>query len=351
MEFDANKELLASKINPLEEVERPQVAIQINSQNGSIPSFTLGNFSMVIGKAKSKKTFLIGVMTAAAINGEKHIEIVEGTLTEGKTKVLYFDTEQGKYHANRAIRRIAYMTGFKNPDNLHAYGLRRFSPKQRLLMIEKALEEDGIGLVFIDGGRDLLSVGINDERDATVVTSKFLRWTEENNIHICIVLHQNKNDLNARGHFGTECVNKAETTISVKEAPSETRISVVSCEYSRELKFADFAFGIDDEGIPVYADIPANYYATISGQSSGSSQAIKRPDQVAEETHKEVVRIVFEESESMGYKATWEAIKASFRELGVTIGNNTAIRFMKHYHREKGWILKEGRTYIQGNLE
>jgi hypothetical protein len=86
-----------------------------------------------------------------------------------------------------------------------------------------------IGFVIIDGGRYLLSGGINDEKSTTVVTTEFLRWTEEREIHIIVVLHQNKNDLDARGHFGTECVNKAETTASVTECFYEKSISVVHC--------------------------------------------------------------------------------------------------------------------------
>ena len=84
--------LESCRLNPADNVERPPVAIEINSEFGATPSFTLGNFSMVIGKAKSKKTFLVGVLAAAAIKGDTVIDVVEGKLPEGKRKVLYFDT-------------------------------------------------------------------------------------------------------------------------------------------------------------------------------------------------------------------------------------------------------------------
>jgi len=49
-------ELQTCWIDPQEDVQEPPMAITIRSEEGEIPSFTLGNFSMVIGKAKSKKT-------------------------------------------------------------------------------------------------------------------------------------------------------------------------------------------------------------------------------------------------------------------------------------------------------
>ena len=76
-------EILEScRINPQDEVDEPPVAITINSVSGPIPSFTLGNFSMLIGKAKSKKTFLIGAIAASAITGEDKLGMVKQEYNE-----------------------------------------------------------------------------------------------------------------------------------------------------------------------------------------------------------------------------------------------------------------------------
>ena len=162
--FNAEAILDSCRVNPLENVERPPVAIAINSEGGPTSPLTLGNFSMIIGKAKSKKTFLIGTVAAAAITGREMIDTIQGTLSEGKRKVLYFDTEQSKYHVNRTIKRITRLSEMVNPENFIAYGLRKYKPAVRLKLIEKALYmHTDVGLVFIDGGRDLLSIGINNE--------------------------------------------------------------------------------------------------------------------------------------------------------------------------------------------
>lgn len=335
------EELLASsRINPSEDIKEPPAAISIRSEEGQIPSFTLGNFSMVIGKAKSKKTFLVGVLAAAAVKGEEIISFAYGMLPENKRKVLYFDTEQAKYHAVRSIKRIADLTGIGNPENLVAYGLRKYDPDLRLKLIEAAIySEDNVGLVIIDGGRDLLSMGINDEKSATTVTTYFLRWTEERGLHIIVVLHQNKNDLNARGHFGTECINKAETTISVTESTVDRSVSVVHCEYCRDVPFSDFAFRINSEGLPEACGIP---FGNLN-QRRRSTQ----PADIEDSVHEDIITQIFHDADQIGYGSLWTKIKKVARDNRIDIGNNRAKDYVTYY-ADKGWIKKVNRFYIKG---
>jgi hypothetical protein len=334
------EKLEACRINPQDDVKLPPAAILINSEGGQIPSFTLGNFSMVIGKAKSKRTFLVGVLAAAAITGDEIINTVQGTLPDNKRKVLYFDTEQGKYHATRSIKRIADLAGIENPDNLIAYGLRKYDPDVRLELIETGIyQESDVGLVIIDGGRDLLSVGINDEKSATNVTTKFLLWTEEREIHIVVVLHQNKNDLNARGHFGTECVNKAETTASVTECLHERSISVVHCEYCRDIQFADFAFRINSDGLPEACDVPSG--------NAAQQRSSMRPDDVEDSFHREIIRQIFEDNDQMIYGDFWKSIKQIVTQKRSYIGVNRAKDYVTYYV-DHGWVKKEERKYTLG---
>ena len=56
---------------------------------------TLGNFSASIGKAKSKKTFNVAALTAAALaNGT--VLHYRASFPEEKRGILYIDTEQGR---------------------------------------------------------------------------------------------------------------------------------------------------------------------------------------------------------------------------------------------------------------
>ena len=120
---------------------------------------TLGNFSASIGKAKSKKTFNVSAIVASALNNSTVLHY-RSTFPENKRKILYIDTEQGRYHCQQVLKRIlrlADLPEYKNPDNLIMLALRKFSPKLRLAIVEQAIGIiPDLGLVIIDGIRDFL---------------------------------------------------------------------------------------------------------------------------------------------------------------------------------------------------
>lgn len=187
-----------------------------------LPFATEGNLSMLIGKAKSKKTFTLAAMVASAINrGTALHGVLKCELPESKKRVVWFDTEQSDYDAHKALdRTLRLASDFCERGNIDMYCLRDKNPQRRLELIECALIRHNpaleIGLVVIDGIRDLV-FDINDPEAATRISTKLLSWTKQASCHLMTVLHQNKNDGNARGHLGTELVNKAETVLEVSK--------------------------------------------------------------------------------------------------------------------------------------
>ena len=137
---------------------------------------TLGNFSASIGKAKSKKTFNVSAIVASALNNSTVLHY-RSTFPENKRKILYIDTEQGRYHCQLVLKRIlrlADLPEYKNPDNLIMLALRKFSPKLRLAIVEQAIGIiPDLGLVIIDGIRDFL-YDINSSSESTDIISKFM---------------------------------------------------------------------------------------------------------------------------------------------------------------------------------
>lgn len=66
---------------------------------------TLGNFSASTGKVKSKKTFNVcAIVAAAMVNGT--VLRYRAELPPNKRKILYVDTEQSPYHCIRVMERI-----------------------------------------------------------------------------------------------------------------------------------------------------------------------------------------------------------------------------------------------------
>ena len=86
------------------------------------------------------------------------------------------------------------------------------------------------------------------------MSSSLLRWTEEHNIHIIVILHENPGSDKARGHIGTELTNKAETVIALEVDKSDDSISIVSAGFCRNKSFKPFAFQITDDGLPQIID-------------------------------------------------------------------------------------------------
>ena len=104
---------------------------------------TFGNFSASTGKAKSKKTFNISAMVAAAVTNSTVLNY-RACLPEGKRIILYFDTEQSKYHCHSVLERIYRLSGLslqKDDPRLMFWGLREYTPKLRIAVIDYALRK------------------------------------------------------------------------------------------------------------------------------------------------------------------------------------------------------------------
>lgn len=334
------------KIDVKEELSPPQVAWQskVSNSNEFTTLGTLGNFSLIIGKAKSRKSFFVNIAISAAISEDLILGMYKGILPEGQREVLYIDTEQGKYHVQLALKRICEQTKIDEPDNLHTYHLRSLSPVQRLEMIEALIyENDRIGFVVIDGIKDLIT-SINSEEEASMIATKLLKWSEERNIHILCVLHQNKNDIHARGHIGTELQNKAETVLSVSKDEKEKSISLVEAVYCRNIEPEPFAFEIIDN-LPVLVD---NYEFRTQNQKKSFE-----PSNFEEFKLIQLINHVFSNGESFGYGELINQIQLAFKnQFGKSLGENNAKKLKTHC-QNKGWVAqkKDRGPYTYGKIQ
>ena len=258
---------------------------------------TLGNFSASIGKAKSKKTFNVSAIAAAAlINGT--VLHYRACFPEGKRKILYIDTEQ-------AIGMI--------PD---------------------------LGLVIIDGIRDFV-YDINSPGESTDVISRLMRWTDDRQIHIHTILHQNKNDEHARGHVGTELNNKAETIMQIEPDKDDKSISVVEALHIRDREFESFAFRINDECLPE----TVKFYQL---QKRQAGRPVKEPfdpyKEIPEDMHRSALNAAFEGDNINGYDNLIEQLKEGYGRQGIKLGHNKAVK-LATFLSNKRMVVKEGKEY------
>ncbi len=330
---DLDKLLNESEIDPNEELQPPQAVLQMFRGNDYTNIGTIGNFLLIIGKAKSRKTFLMVLLLSAIIKGTIFGNRIKGCLTQPQTEVLYFDTEQTKYDVYKAFKRICKLAGVEIPQNLHVYCLRKYPPSKRLELIEHAINSNpNIGLVAIDGIKDLIT-SINDEVQATMISSKLLQWTEEKNIHIISVLHQNKGDLNARGHLGSELVNKAETVLSVTKSDQDKEISIVEAEYCRDKEPESFAFEIDLDGIPQEAEDWKKRNTKVKNKMPG--------DDLDDMKMYSLLKEAFSNEPMMGYGLLTSQLKIAFKKQhGGNIGDNK-VKDIITLCKNKKWVMQD----------
>ena len=304
---------------------------------------TLGNFSASIGKAKSKKTFNVSAIVASALSGSSVLHY-RSTFPENKRKILYIDTEQGRYHCQQVLKRIlrlADLPEYKNPDNLIMLALRKFSPKLRLAIVEQAIGIiPDLGLVIIDGIRDFL-YDINSSSESTDIISKFMQWTDDRQIHIHTVLHQNKNDEHARGHIGTELNNKAETIMQVEVDKDDKTISCVEAIHIRDREFEPFAFRINECALPEPVE---SYISKEKKLGRPTKEPFEPYKEIPESVHRAALDATFADGNITGYDNYLERLKNGYGLQDVRLGHNKAVK-VATFLGNKRMVIKEGKEY------
>ena len=299
---------------------------------------TFGNFSASTGKAKSKKTFNISAMVAAAVTNTTVLNY-RACLPEGKRKILYFDTEQSKYHCHNVLERIYKLSGLSvkkdDPRSLF-WGLRVYTPKLRIALIDYALRKhQEVGLVIIDGLRDLM-YDINNGKEATDVMTVLMAWTSVYDLHIHTVLHLNKNDNNPRGHIGTELENKAETVLIISKNLQNNSISEVRPMHMRDKEFSTFAFHIDDNKLPV---LDNGISVTVVKRREKSLVSLDN------EVHQEILSKAFKNNTPTRYSDLVEMVSRAYEDAGYKRGTN-GIKDLLKLLSGKGIIVKQDDAYI-----
>ena len=251
---------------------------------------TLGNFSLIKGKAKSRKSFLLSIIVSNLLSEAIFFETLSSPRSGSKNKVLYIDTEQSDWHVQNIAHRILKLSGGENQDWLMMYKFRSLMPVERLKYTEKLIKSTpDLKVVVIDGIRDLIT-SINDEAESSLIASMLLKWSEQYNVHIITILHENPTNDKARGHLGTELSNKAETVVQVEVDAKQEMISVVKPFSCRNKEFPPFAFNIQD-------NLP-NILVGFDASRSNTKQAFNVLE-IEDGTLKDVMKEIFKDTKEI----------------------------------------------------
>ncbi len=300
------------------EEQEPCIWVQESEFRSTVGS--IGNISTIVGKPKAGKTFVVSAFVVALLKATKCLKFI-GKLQSNKSKILLIDTEQSKRDCSTVMQRISKMYGTpgKHPENLIYVRQRGKLPSTIVKVVEYGiLNNPDIGVVIIDGIKDLI-YSINDEHEATEISSKLLEWSEKKGIHIITVIHQNKMDNNTRGHIGTELENKSESVIIVKKHERDKSLMVVEAKLMRGQEFESFAFRIKD-GLP-----------ELSDEEIKENKKSKRPEDYNDDFHLNLLEYIFPENNNCSGRDFQNCLIKTLKKFDLNISDKPARDFTNYY--------------------
>jgi hypothetical protein len=256
MEFIAD----TCKIDINEKIDYPPVCLSygekvLQSDKGDllipIALGTFGNLSVITAPPKTKKTFFVSLLASAFLSGTN---IYGGDIKghRGSGDLIHIDTEQGAWHCSKVFRRPLDMDRDIPKDKYHTFALRTIGFKERLEFIEYYLKENikEPSLVIIDGVADLCA-DVNNIEQSNQLVSALMRLSQQQNVHIICVIHQNYGSQKlGTGHLGSALEKKAETVISLEANTVNKNWVTVKCGRSRGYSFDTFSFEVNEKGLP-----------------------------------------------------------------------------------------------------
>lgn len=247
-------------INLKEKVERPPVVLSIGLDDKSyggvhypLKFATKGNFSVIKGPQKARKSFVKSLIESCALGGNSfrftdYLEIKSYGLDS--KWIISIDCEQSKYDVWSNGIRIPEMVG-KHPDNYKILMWREKSKAEKLAYLDwlfmRSPYKDNLGLVVLDGYVDFV-YDPNDQKECSIFIDLLMKYSSVANCHIMGMLHTNPGSDKMRGHLGTIAGQKAETVMYVE---NKGDFSLASCSDVRGSKpFKDFTVRIDEKWLP-----------------------------------------------------------------------------------------------------
>ena len=230
----------------------------------------------------------------------------------------------------------------RDNENLEFLALRKYTPEQRIRIVEQAIyNTPDIGLVIIDGIRDMV-YDINSPGESTRIISKLMQWTDDRQIHIHTILHQNKGDENARGHIGTELNNKAETVLQVEKDKGNGDISHVSAIHIRAMDFEPFAFRINDKAL---SELIEGYKPETKKPGRPEEEKFDPYRHITEQQHRIALEAAFGLKEEYGYKELEDALIKIYMSVGVKLNHKKAVSLITMLRNKRMIVQENGRKY------
>jgi hypothetical protein len=144
-------------------------------------------------------------------------------------------------------------------------------------------------------------------------------------IHICCVLHMNKADNNARGHVGTELMNKSLAVLGVNKIENNEEYSEIIPIATRDKEPSSIVFGVEN-GLPfILSEGDADAL-----RKTPDKKKVVRPTDWDNEAHAEILERIFQTEHQMKYGDFVLAVQNAYGN----IGQGKAKQFVAYFKSE-----------------
>ncbi|MBO4662552.1 MAG: AAA family ATPase [Bacteroidaceae bacterium] len=235
-------------------IDPPEFLIEVNG----VPALPIGDLSLITGMKKTGKSTTYQVLAAVLLGEEGRWGPIVRTLKD--PRIVIFDSEQARYHAQKANMRILRMAGLPQKniyDRLRYVPLRMLSYEGRQQVIADYLETYRPNVVIIDGIVDMIT-DFNSIEESKPFVDKLMAWATHYQCCVIGLIHTSKTVPDEpRGHLGAFGVEKAYMTIETKKG--QLSIFTVGTHSCRGEEMPEWHFKYDGEDI-VLADEDAKLY-------------------------------------------------------------------------------------------
>jgi hypothetical protein len=203
-----------------------------------------GDLINFFGREKTRKSAAAACATSCFLEGGTHESLLFRTDFDGRN-ILHFDTEQSEYYHHKLSCEMLYQQGLTpntHPSNFFSFHIMPYTKLDRLNFVRYSIDKTpNIGCVFVDGIVDLCR-NYNDLEESSDLVTFFMNMASKRNFLLIDVLHNARSTGAARGHLGTELLNKAQCNINVKkeEGSKHSVLEIQSIRGDAEPKGFDF---------------------------------------------------------------------------------------------------------------
>lgn len=229
------------------EVENKPQILNIYSEfmNDYVKVLSRGDISTLTGQAKSRKSAFCQIIVRYILSGENQGSNVLSTDFPA-AKILWIDTEQSDDDCQRIYNNLTRDLNENTiKERLFFHSVSRYSRKQRLFSLYKAITDYTPDLVILDGIVDII-YDFNDIAESNKVVMMIKKWAVEFDCHILSVIHLNPTtggQAKLRGHVGTFLMQKSQTVFQMalkEDKDTNASYSIVEPYLCRSLTFTEF---------------------------------------------------------------------------------------------------------------